>query len=116
MSERTRLRIQAGEMGFLQGGAGLSLTDRLRASVIVEPHPNQPVGVVHGRLLGQEFPTRPTGIKPGHRIQQSHKEPEEEEISAGKSDVSGHVGNKWKVGYSYTSMCPCCECRLSELS
>lgn len=48
-------------------------------------------------------------VKPGHRIQQSHKVLGGAggglDISAGKSDVSGNVGNKWKVGYSYMSLC-----------
>ena len=36
MTERTRLRIQAAEMGFLRKVAGVSLRDRVRSSVIRE--------------------------------------------------------------------------------
>jgi len=36
MTERTRLRIQAAEMGFLRRVAGISLRDKVRSSVIRE--------------------------------------------------------------------------------
>lgn len=38
------------------------------------------------------------------------------DTSAGKSDVSGNVGNKWKVGYSYMSLCVLAVNVASELS
>ncbi|MPV02360.1 hypothetical protein FVA96_24530 [Escherichia coli] len=36
MTERTRSRVQAAEMGFLRRAAGVSLRDRVRSSVIRE--------------------------------------------------------------------------------
>ncbi|KAL3968400.1 triosephosphate isomerase (TIM) [Sarotherodon galilaeus] len=36
LTEKTRLRMQAAEMGFLQRVAGLSLKDKVRSSVIQE--------------------------------------------------------------------------------
>ena len=80
VTERTRLRIQAAEMGFLHRMSGLSLRDRVRSSVIrgglgVEPlllciersqmrWLRHLVRIPPGRLPGEVFRARPTGRRP----------------------------------------------------
>ena len=83
MTERTRSRIQAAEMGFLRRVAGLSLRDRVRSSVIREGLGVEPL-LLHversqlrwlghlfrmppGRLPGEVFRARPTGGRPRGR-------------------------------------------------
>ncbi|PWA23723.1 hypothetical protein CCH79_00006096 [Gambusia affinis] len=83
MTERTRSRIQAAEMGFLRRVAGLSLRERVRSSVIREGLRVEPlllhvergqlrwlghlVRMPHGRLPGEVFRARPTGRRPRGR-------------------------------------------------
>ncbi|PWA21171.1 hypothetical protein CCH79_00009483 [Gambusia affinis] len=83
MTERTRSRIQAAEMGFLRRVAGLSLRDRVRSSVIREGLRVEPlllhvergqlrwlghlVRMPPGRLPGEVFRARPTGRRPRGR-------------------------------------------------
>ncbi|PWA22657.1 hypothetical protein CCH79_00002393 [Gambusia affinis] len=77
MTERTRSRIQAAEMGFLRRVAGLSLRDRVKSLVIWEGLRVEPlllhvergqlrwlghlVRMPPGRLPGEVFRARPTG-------------------------------------------------------
>uniref|UniRef100_A0A3B5Q4K1 Reverse transcriptase domain-containing protein n=1 Tax=Xiphophorus maculatus TaxID=8083 RepID=A0A3B5Q4K1_XIPMA len=83
MTERTRSRIQAAEMGFLRRVAGLSLRDRVRSSVIREGLRVEPlllhiersqlrwlghlVRMPPGRLPGEVLRARPTGRRPRGR-------------------------------------------------
>ena len=80
VTERTRLRIQAAEMGFLRRVSGLSLRDEVRSSVIQEGLGVEPlllriersqmrwvghlVRMPPGRLTGEVFQARPTGRRP----------------------------------------------------
>ncbi|KAL3045558.1 hypothetical protein OYC64_013764 [Pagothenia borchgrevinki] len=77
MTERTRLRIQAAEMGFLRRVAGVSLRDKVRSSVIREGLGVEPlllrvewsqlrwfghlVRMPPGRLSREVFQARPAG-------------------------------------------------------
>ena len=83
VTERTRSRIQATEMGFLRRVSGLSLRDRVRSSVIQEGLGVEPlllrikrsqmrwlghlVRMPPGRLPGEVFRARPTGRRPWGR-------------------------------------------------
>ena len=83
VTERTRSRIQAAEMGFLRRVAGLSLRDRVRSSVIRERLKVEPlllriernqlrwfghlVRMLPGRLPGEVFRACPTGRRPRGR-------------------------------------------------
>uniref|UniRef100_A0A8C6NQZ4 Reverse transcriptase domain-containing protein n=1 Tax=Nothobranchius furzeri TaxID=105023 RepID=A0A8C6NQZ4_NOTFU len=83
VTERTRLRIQAAEMSFLQRVAGLSLRDRVRSSVIWEGLRVDPlllsiersqlrwlghlVRMPPGRLPGEVFRACPTRRRPKGR-------------------------------------------------
>ena len=83
VTERTRSRIQAAEMGFLRRMSGLSLRDRVRSSVIREGLGVEPlllriersqmrwlghlVRMPPGRLPGEVFRARPTGRRPRGR-------------------------------------------------
>ena len=83
VTERTRSRIQAAEMGFLRRVAGLSLRDRVRSSVIRERLKVEPlllriersqlrwfghlVRMPPGRLPGEVFWACPTGRRPRGR-------------------------------------------------
>ena len=83
VTERTRSRIQAAEMGFLCRVSGLSLRDRERSSVIREGLGVEPlllriersqmrwlghlVRMPPGRLPGEVFQTHPTGRRPRGR-------------------------------------------------
>ncbi|KAJ8015855.1 hypothetical protein DPEC_G00000750 [Dallia pectoralis] len=80
MTERTRSRVQAAEMGFLRKVAGLSLRDRVRSSVIREELGVEPlllciersqlrwfghlVRMPPGRLPREVFQARPAGRRP----------------------------------------------------
>uniref|UniRef100_A0A3B5Q8Y2 Reverse transcriptase domain-containing protein n=1 Tax=Xiphophorus maculatus TaxID=8083 RepID=A0A3B5Q8Y2_XIPMA len=116
MTERTRSRIQAAEMGFLRRVAGLSLRDRVRSSVIREGLRVEPlllhiersqlrwlghlVRMPPGRLPGEVFRARPTGRRPRGRPRTRWKDyvsrlawerlgipPEELEEVAGEREV-----------------------------
>ncbi|KAJ8012365.1 hypothetical protein DPEC_G00041950 [Dallia pectoralis] len=83
MTERTRSRVQAAEMGFLRKVAGLSLRDRVRSSVIREELGVEPlllciersqlrwfghlVRMPPGRLPKEVFQARPAGRRPRGR-------------------------------------------------
>ncbi|PWA15004.1 hypothetical protein CCH79_00008845, partial [Gambusia affinis] len=83
MTEKTRSRIQAAEMGFLRRVAGLFLRDRVRSSDIREGLRVEPlllyversqlrwlghlVRMPPGRLPGEAFRARPTGRRPRGR-------------------------------------------------
>ena len=83
VTERTRLRIQAAEMGFFRRVSGLSLRDRVRSLVIREGLRVEPlllciersqmrwlghlVRISPGRLSGEVFRARPTGRRSWER-------------------------------------------------
>ena len=83
MTERTRSRVQAAEMGFLRRVAGVSLRDRVRSSVIREELGVEPlllcversqlrwfghlVRMPPGRLPREVFQARPAGRRPRGR-------------------------------------------------
>ncbi|KAK5888302.1 hypothetical protein CesoFtcFv8_016814 [Champsocephalus esox] len=83
MTERTRSRIQAAEMGFLRRVAGVSLRDKVRSSVIREGLGVEPlllrversqlrwfghlVRMPPGRLPREVFQARPAGKRPRGR-------------------------------------------------
>ncbi|KAK0148831.1 Protein broad-minded [Merluccius polli] len=83
VTERTRSRVQAAEISFLRGVAGLSLRGRVRSSVIREELGVDPlllrversqmrwlghlVRMPPGRLPGEVFRARPTGRRPRGR-------------------------------------------------
>ncbi|KAK5859728.1 hypothetical protein PBY51_021260 [Eleginops maclovinus] len=83
MTERTKSRIQAAEMGFLRRVAGISLRDEVRSSVIREGLGVEPlllrversqlrwfghlVRMPPGRLSREVFQARPTGKRPRGR-------------------------------------------------
>ena len=76
MTQRTRSRIQAAEMGFLHRVAGVSLRDKVRSSVIREGLEVEPlqlrwfghlVRMPPGRLSREVFQARPAGRRPRGR-------------------------------------------------
>ena len=83
MTERTRSRVQAAEMGFLRRVAGVSLRDRVRSSVIREGLGVEPlllcikrsrlrwfghlVRMPPGRFPWEVFQARPAGRRPQGR-------------------------------------------------
>ncbi|KAK5915715.1 hypothetical protein CesoFtcFv8_001281 [Champsocephalus esox] len=83
MTERTRSRIQAAEMGFLRRVAGVSLRDKVRSSVIREGLGVEPlllrvkrsqlrwfghlVRMPPGHLPREVFQARPAGKRPRGR-------------------------------------------------
>ena len=85
VTERMRSRIQAAEMSFLHGVAGLSLSDRVRSSDIQKRLRIEPlflcierselrwfrhlVRMPHGRLSGEAFWIWPSGRRPWGRTQ-----------------------------------------------
>ena len=65
MTERTRLRLQAAEMGFLRRVAGFSLRDRVRSSVIREGLGVQPL-LLHVERSQLRWFGHLVRIPPGH--------------------------------------------------